>query len=165
MKCQETFNITSLSAHVIETSFLKRECFDYCILEIAHSETQYLLKHWFFFVKFTIIIKMLTRSREKNVDSVPATTDVAKTPSKAKNNKHVEAISGGTPSKVAKAEDLVNNILNSIVKKNAEKSNELRGNEKKPPAGETTLLPKKKLAVPVRGQPKSGRPWKEVKQK
>lgn len=106
---------------------------------------------------------MLTRSRDKSGDSVPATTDVAKTPSKAKDNKHVEAVSGGTPSKLAKTDDLVNNILNSIVKKNAE-SNELRGNQK-PPASEKTLLPKKKQQVHVRGQPKSGRPWKEVKEK
>lgn len=110
---------------------------------------------------------MLTRSQEKNTEGTNSTANGNGTPSKAKAKKQSADKTDvvNTTAKVAKSDDLVSNILNTIEKGNADKSVELKGEQKKKPASEKSLLPRKTPQVHIRGQPKSGRPWKEVKQK
>lgn len=67
-----------------------------------------------------------------------------------------------TEDKNTKTNDLVNNLLKSIVKENAneaEQSNNVSTNTK------PQQVSKPKLNAGIRGKPKSGRPWKDVKQK
>lgn len=110
---------------------------------------------------------MLTRSQEKNAETTINTVSVNGTPSKTKAKRqptnNTEILN--TPGKVAKSDDLVSNILNTIQKSNADQSIDLKGEQKKKPASEKSLLPKKVPQIHIRGKPKSGRPWKDVKQK
>lgn len=110
---------------------------------------------------------MLTRSQEKNADGVSSTVNVNGTPSKKAKKQSADKTDAvnTTGKSTVKTDDLVSNILNTIEKGNADKSVELKGEQKKKPASEKTLLPKKTPQIHIRGQPKSGRPWKEVKQK
>lgn len=110
---------------------------------------------------------MQTRSR-KISEAVGETTGVTPKATPAKTTKRVKATSieeTATPSKVQKADALVENILKSVEKAKSPiiapsvTGNQLKGNDKLP-SSEKTKLPKV-----VRGQPKSGRPWKDVKQK
>lgn len=62
------------------------------------------------------------------------------------------------------AVDLVASIIGSIKEeKSTQKSNELNDKNSNPNAGKT--LVRKHVTQSVRGKPKSGRPWKEVKQR
>lgn len=58
---------------------------------------------------------------------------------------------------------LVASLINSIKEENSAK----KSDEKKPENGELNSVPAKQSVGPkvVRGKPKSGRPWKEVKQR
>lgn len=114
---------------------------------------------------------MQTRSRKISEVVGDASASKSKT-SSAKNTKRAKATLSEetmTPSKVQKADTLVENILKSVQKIQSPSENgiQLKGNDKLP-ASEKTKLPKvPSNAVPkvIRGQPKSGRPWKDVKQK
>lgn len=106
---------------------------------------------------------MQTRSRKisEAVVDAPKATPVKN----IKRTKTTSAEETATPSKVQKADALVDNILKSVQASkspnaaSSESGNQLKGNDKLP-ASEKTKLPKV-----IRGQPKSGRPWKDVKQK
>lgn len=110
---------------------------------------------------------MQTRSR-KISEVVGEATGVTSKATPTKNTKRTKTTlieETSTPSKVQKADALVDNILKSVqatkspIAASSENGNQLKGNDKLP-ASEKTKLPKV-----IRGQPKSGRPWKDVKQK
>lgn len=69
-----------------------------------------------------------------------------------------------TPAKkLAKTENLVDNIVNSIQNKQKENVGVVEDEDKKSPV--EPAIPKRVKQVNIRGKPKSGRPWKDVKQK
>lgn len=67
-----------------------------------------------------------------------------------------------SPKKAVQASDITN-ILNAIKRKNADDSTETPA--KQPKVVAKKPKPKKPVQKIPRGQPKSNRPWKEVKQK
>lgn len=110
---------------------------------------------------------MNTRSRAASQTIVNETVENANNSvNKSKRVKSTIIDESSTPSKVQKADALVANLLGSVKKENGtvSKSTELRGNDKQG-AQEKTKLPKKTAPKVIRGLPKSGRPWKDVKQK
>lgn len=79
-----------------------------------------------------------------------------------KASKSVENSKTPKPKKSANAS--VANIISSIKEENsATKSNKTTNNLKS--NGENDSVEKKSMPKPVRGLPKSGRPWKDTKQK
>lgn len=107
---------------------------------------------------------MQTRSRKLS-EAVGDVTGVTQKATPLKNTKRLRTTStDGTPSKTQKADALVENILNAASSQNG---NQLKGNEKSS-ASDKIKSPKiatKPVTKVIRGQPKSGRPWKDVKQK
>lgn len=106
---------------------------------------------------------MRTRNQEKAAEKAANQLNMQKTASTDAKSNAVEAKK--TPSKAVKADDLVNSILSTIQKTDADQPKADQGKPKKLPSSQKTLLPKVKPQQHIRGQPKSGRPWKEVKQK
>lgn len=118
---------------------------------------------------------MQTRSR-KTSEAIGEVTDAIPKVKPGKNTKRAKSTSSeevATPSKVQKADALVENVLKSVQKPKSpiatpsENGNQLKGNDKLT-ASEKTQVPKvanRSVSKVIRGQPKSGRPWKGVKQK
>ena len=96
---------------------------------------------------------MQTRNKAKALEVVETSPVVAKETKPAKPEKKSNEKSSNA---------LVDNLIDSIQKQNDEKTTQ------KLPASQKTLLPKisqKPSEQSVRGKPKSGRPWKSIKQK
>lgn len=118
---------------------------------------------------------MQTRSRKLS-EAVGDETGSTLKGTSVKNTKRAKTTSSEeamTPSKVQRADTLVENILKSVRKTkspntaSSENGNQIAGNDKLPASEKTKLLKVGSNSVPkvIRGQPKSGRPWKDVKQK
>lgn len=105
---------------------------------------------------------MQTRSRKLS----EAVGDVAGVTQKAtplKNTKRTRTTSTegtATPMKTQKADALVENILHAASSENGNQLNQPASEKIKSPKVATRPVPKV-----IRGQPKSGRPWKDVKQR
>lgn len=118
---------------------------------------------------------MQTRSRKTSEAIIEPTASTIKEASlkSVKRAKTTITEEAATPSKVQNSDALVENILKTVQKTKSPNAtspgngNQLKGNDKLPAAEKTKLpkLIKNPLPKAIRGQPKSGRPWKDVKQK
>lgn len=102
---------------------------------------------------------MQTRSKNQGTTGTPVSA-VKPVATKRKSQKVEKTES--TDSKNLKTDSLVNNLLKSIEQSNEKEKEEQTTKDKQ---SKPKPVNKQNLNAGIRGKPKSGRPWKDVKQK